>query len=60
VSVQYGPHVWTILLITVNEKNNGWGWWNYLWLDMDTLLRWIVLITSSALFHWGRAEGSNK
>jgi hypothetical protein len=37
VSVQYEPQGWTILLVTVSEGNNGWGWWNYLWLDMDTI-----------------------
>jgi hypothetical protein len=29
---------------------------NYLWLDMDTILRWIILITPGRLFsYWGRA-----
>jgi hypothetical protein len=45
VSVQYGTHVWTILLMTVNGGTNAWGRWNYLWLEVDTLLRWIILIT---------------
>ena len=39
MSGQYGMHVRTILLITVNgEEPNAWGRWNYLWLDV-TLLR---------------------
>ena len=34
MSVQYGTHVRTILLITVDgEGTNAWGRWNYVWLD---------------------------
>lgn len=42
MSVQYGTHVRTILLITVKIA---WGRWNYLRLDVETSLRWIILIT---------------
>jgi len=38
VSVQYGTHVRTILLITVNgEGNQSVGRWNYLRLDVDDI-----------------------
>ena len=46
--------------ITVNgEGTNAWGRRNYLWLDVDTLLRWIILITplgSLAFSHWGAVK----
>ena len=38
MSVQYGTHVRTILLITVNgEGNQSVGRWNYLRLDVDDI-----------------------
>ena len=44
----------------MGEGTNAWGRRNYLWLDVDTLLRWIILITplgSLAFSHWGSGEG---
>jgi hypothetical protein len=53
VSGQYGMHVRTILLITVNgEEPNAWGRWNYLWLDV-TLLRSGLCRSPLGSFHWG-------
>ena len=45
MSVQYGTHVRTILLITVNGGTTAWGRGNYVRLDVEILLRWIILIT---------------
>ena len=37
MSVQYGTHVWTLLLIHSRWGTNAWGRWNYLGLDLDDI-----------------------
>jgi hypothetical protein len=38
---------------TVDRGTHAWGRWKYLGLNVETLLRWIILITSAA----GGGEG---